>query len=103
MDDFNEGSMEMLLSYDNFVSFNTSEYPLISQSLINEMEKIFKQCKMLMNVSDEELTAFTKEQDRLQKAVEDSTFTAKEQLYLRDYSERNQRLKEAIEQGKKKR
>ena len=39
MDDFNEGSMEMLTSYDNFVSFNTSEYPLISQSLINEMEK----------------------------------------------------------------
>ena len=102
IEDFEANVANMLYSYDNLASFDSRDYPLISQSILGEMEKLFNQCKALMKVSDKELSAFAMERKRLLEATADSISDDKELKNLEKLSQRTQQLEQAREQGRKK-
>lgn len=102
VDAFFEEGEGLAIDYDKLAEFNSHMYRLISQRIIQDMRQQFNQCKQLMNVSDEELQAFSEERERLQEVTRDSIMEQKFQQTVIEDADYQQRLKQAVEEGKKK-
>ena len=87
--------------YDKLAAFNSCVYPLLSQSILKNMKQMFNQCKLLMKISDEELTAFSEERDKLLEAARDKKMEQQMKQAVTDNAERQQRFMQAVEEGKK--
>ena len=84
------------------VSFESETYPLLSHSMLREMEKLLNQCKVLMKVSDKELEAFAEGQKKLLETTSDRDSDEEVLLDLTNFSERVEQMNQAKEQGRKK-
>ena len=102
IDDFQKNMEDKFVSYDNMVSFESETYPLLSHSMLREMEKLLNQCKVLMKVSDKELEAFAEGQKKLLETTSDRDSDEEVLLDLTNFSERVEQMNQAKEQGRKK-
>ena len=51
------------------LDFDYSQYALMSCSLLKDMHRQYTQCKQMMQVSDEELEAYRKEREQIEKGI----------------------------------
>ena len=100
-DSFLNETYGLLASYDKLATFDASDFLWLSQSILETMEDLFVQCKMLMDVSDADLQTFADERRRLKEATTDTTIQAKHRQAMLDTEDRIQRLQKAREQGKR--
>ena len=101
LDEFSNIVQNTLDSYEGLAAFKqTAQYPLTSTSYLLGMKDLFEECKVLMNVSDNELQAFADEKYRLEETMQD---TLRRDQILKEAAktaERKMLLKEASEKGK---
>ena len=80
-------------SLENTLSFYYMPYVVISGGFLLNMQRLFEQCKRMMEVTDEQLDAYRKkreslEEDKSQREAEDSLF--------HEAMETNRKLIEAV-------
>ena len=102
IDDFQKNMEDKFVSYNNMVSFESDTYPVLSHSMLREMEKLLNQCKVLMKVSDKELEAFAEGQKKLLETTSDRDSDEEVLLDFTNFSERVEQMNQAKEQGRKK-
>lgn len=102
LDDFEERVQGVLMNYDSLAAFETADFPMVSHTFLEEMESLFKQCKVIMKVSDKELDAYANEQKQLVDATTNSSITDKVQQDFEGYSQRYNRLEQARQEGRRK-
>lgn len=101
LDDFSKIAYDAIESYKRLAAFEeTVRYPFQSQAYHENMRVLYEQCKVLMDVSEEDLLTFADETNRLNEATVDSVRSAKVLQVATENSERRARLKEALEKGK---
>lgn len=58
---------------ENYLNFGFFYYSLISSELLWNMQHLFELCKKMMNVTDEQIEAYQKEREKIEKGFTDKT------------------------------
>jgi hypothetical protein len=100
LEDFQKHADDALSRYEDLRDLRTTSYLFLSEAYLRTMSRDYEQCKILMKVSEKDLDVFSQQQKELLEATEDGSMNALEQ-YSKVQEDRNERLRKAIEQGKK--
>jgi hypothetical protein len=60
----------------NLLNFEYSFYAIVSSGMMKDMKRKYAQCKQMMEVSDEEIEAYRKEREQMEKGMSDEDDTA---------------------------
>ena len=100
VDAFLQQGEKAVQEYESLSDFNTPFFSFISQSYYMLLRRYFEQCKLMMNVSDEDLEVFSKEREILEAEVGESSAQITERN-LDDRKQMTLRLQQAIMEGRK--
>ena len=90
---------EAMNSYERLSGFNSDAYPYYSGSMIRGMKEDFEQCKLMMKVKDQELEAFSLQQQKLKQAAKEPYADETEKL-SEEWSKRREQLQQARKEGR---
>ena len=100
IEDFQKRADKALLDYNNLRDFNSPNFIFFSEAFLRSMKGDFEECKLMMNVTDEDLNVFSRQKQKLMDATRANVLVETEQTS----SERNQRdarLQQARKNGLK--
>ena len=100
VDSFQADAGATMTRYDSLRDLRISNYIFLSETYLNGMDRGYEQCKMLMKVSEKDLDAFSRQQKQLLDATKGAVLDELEQT-SKAQAERTERLRKAIEEGKK--
>lgn len=95
VEEFFTGAGDITASYDNLAQKNLGQVFFMCSTNLAEEKRILRQCQQMMDVSDEELTAFAQERDRLKQVGDDKTDSI-----VTTINQYQQRFMEAVEKGR---
>ena len=98
VDSFQKKLEEAISNYESLRDFNSDAYPFYSGSIIRMMTLDFEQCKLMMKVSDNELEAFSLQQQKLEESVKGNIAHSTEKL-SEEWDDRRARLQQALQEG----
>ena len=85
---------DVFFSIKDFLSPDYFSYGLASQELLSGMQHLFTQCKQMMKVTDEEIDAYRKQRQKMDKDMGDDRDSLK--LKRNDLEQLNQSLRDAV-------
>ncbi len=100
VDSFQADADAALTRYEGLRDLRISNYIFLSETYLNSMDRGYEQCKMLMKVSEKDLDAFSRQQKQLMEATKGAVMDELQQT-SEAQAERTERLRKAIEEGKK--
>ena len=100
VDSFQNEAGSALTRYDSLRGIRISNYIFLSETYLKTMERGYEQCKIMMKVSEKDLDAFSQLQKQLLEATRGAVMDALQQTSDAQL-ERGERLRKAIEEGKK--
>ena len=83
-------------SFENLKKHNLSNLIFLCESFTSKLKEINEQCKQMMNVTDAEIAAFKSERLKLDAQIN----KAKDEEFIQNMIDRNQRFQQAIESSK---
>ena len=87
--------------YESLSDFNSSSFPYMSRLYYLSMQRDYEQCKVMMKVSDKDLEVFSKEREKLMKAINDETPAEETERTFEERQQLEIRFQEARSEGKK--
>ena len=83
-------------SFENLKKHNLSNFIFLCESFTSKLKEINEQCKQMMNVTDAEIAAFQSARLKLDTQIN----KAKDEEFIQNMMDRNQRFQQAIESSK---
>jgi GTPase SAR1 family protein len=99
-DSFQNESEEALTHYEKLKDLAISNYIFVSETYLMSMTREYEKCKILMKVSEKDLDTFSQQQTHLLEATKEIMMDEFQQISDAQ-AERADRLRKAIEEGKK--
>ena len=100
IEDFQRRSDEAILNYNSLRDFNSPNFIFYSEALLRSMKGDFEECKLMMNVTDEDLEVFSRQKQKLMEATRTNVLNETEQTSS-DRRQRDARLQQARKEGSK--
>jgi len=100
VDSFQADADTALTRYESLRDLRVSNYIFQSEAYLKSLNRGYEQCKMLMKISEKDLDAFSRQQKQLLDATREAFLDELEQTSEAQV-ERTERLRKAIEEGKK--
>ena len=85
---------DVFFSIKEFLSPDYYSYGLASQELLSDMQHLFTQCKQMMEVTDEEIDAYRKQRQKMDKDMGDDRDSLKSKR--NDLEQLNKSLLDAV-------
>ena len=99
VESFQKYADKAMSDYEGLRGFNSDAYPFYSGSIIRSMMMDFEQCKLMMKVTDEELEAFSLQQQKLQEAAKEK-YADDTQNLTEEWNVRREKLQRAREESR---
>ena len=100
IEDFQRRSDEAILDYNSLRNINSPNFIFYSEAFLRSMKGDFEECKLMMNVTDEDLEVFSRQKQKLMEATRTNVLNETEQTSS-DRRQRDARLRQAREAGKR--
>lgn len=92
-----DGENNILASYDNLRRYDLSEFLSVCESFLMQQKKTLKICQQMMDVSDEELSAFA----RTRQELRENDDRRQPEANIENMKERRQRFLQAVEASRR--
>lgn len=100
IEDFQKRADKALLDYNNLRDLNSPNFIFYSEAFLRSMKGNFEECKLMMNVSDEDLDVFSRQKQKLMEATRANALVDTEQTSS-ERKQRDARLQQARKEGSK--
>ncbi len=92
-----DGENNILASYDNLRRYDLSEFLSVCESFLMQQKETLKICQQMMDVSDEELSAFA----RTRQELRENDDRRQPEANIENMKERRQRFLQAVEASRR--